>query len=519
MRYRIVIAISVLLIFNVSSLSAQRVLYCAPAEDRFTLRVELAGRAGSYYWVQTAKKVGSREELQFEIYDERMKPVNTVPFLSFSDTALKEYLVFSESYFEQLALVAGPGPKTTKVLVKRYDPGGSAWGEARRVASFPFIESGNSFLLVRSADRTRILLLGFESLTSSAPRLHAILFDQDWRTLYDRVYHHPYITQPMIQDDFTNYPLENYDKGPVKLANNGQWLMESPSRTNLNYLLFHFNAEDTGVSYKEMNLPPSSTMEDVDLSISNEREEASAAVLSTLHYDVLKNVRVVHYSMHGKSFDFDSSYRLSTLISGKIKEDNVVKESFMAVPGNGFLLLKEYGRPFTDWYEEGTLYTDEQWDPAFLFAENNIPDNGVRRPVLRDGYAKYRTLGPLGGSHERGDLGLFYFPSSRGDSAWSGMISKEQVTELNSPNLSYLMVPVRNKLFFLYNSFFRGEDPYATTTILDHRGELLPEAGVLFWKFKKTNLHFQQSRQISEEEVVIPYDNYYRRNGFAIVHF
>jgi hypothetical protein len=143
----------------------------------------------------------------------------------------------------------------------------------------------------------------------------------------------------------------------------------------------------------------------------------------------------------------------------------------------------------------------------------------VRRPVIRDGYAKYRTLAALGGSHERGDLGLFYFPAGRGDSAWSGMISKEQVTELNSPNLSYLMVPVRDKLFFLYNSFYRGEDPYATTTILDHRGELLPDAGVLFWKFRNTNLHFQQSRQISQEEVVIPYDNYYKRSGFAIVHF
>ena len=518
MRYRIAIGFSLALICSSSLLPAQRVLYCAPAEDRFTLRVELAGRAGSYYWVQTAKKVGSQEKLQFEIYDERMKAVNTIPF-SFSDTAFKEYLLFGESYFEQMALVAGPTPNTTSVLVKRYDPGGSTWGDARLVGFLPFAESGNSFLLVRSADRSRILLLGFESMKASAPRLHAVLFDQDWRTLYDRVYRHPYITQPMIQEDFTNYPLENYDKGPVKLANNGQWLMEAPSRTNRNYLLFHFNAEDSGVAYKEMQLPSSSTMEDVDLSISNERGEASAAVLSTFHYDALKNVRVVHYSMNSRSFDFDSSYRLSTLASGKVKEDNVIKESFMAVPGNGFMLLKEYGRPFTDWYEEETAYADEQWDPAYLFAENNIPNNGVSLPALRDGYAKYRTLGALGGSHERGDLGLFYFPSNQGDTAWSGMISKEQVTELNSPNLSYLMVPVRNKLFFLYNSFFRGEDPYATTTILDHRGELLPEAGVLFWKFKKTNLHFQQSRQISEEEVVIPYDNNFRRNGFAIVRF
>ncbi|HTI10981.1 MAG TPA: hypothetical protein VL832_20565 [Puia sp.] len=516
MRYRIAIGISIPLIFHVFFLSAQRVMYVAPVEDRFTLRVDLAGRAGSYYWIQTSRRIGTHEERQFEIYNERMKPVNTVPF-SFSDTAMKEYLVFGESYFEQLALVGDV--KTTRVLVKRYDPEGSTWGDARTVGVFPFAESGNNFLLVRSADRSRMLLLGFESIAGKSPRLHAILFNQDWQALYDRIYQHPFITQPMIQDDFTNYPLENFDKGPVKLANNGQWLMESPSRTNRNYLLFHFNAEDTGVAYKEMTLPSSSTMEDVDLTISNEREEASAAVLSTFHYDALKNVRVVHYSMRSKSFDFDSSYRFSTLVSGKVKEDNVVKESFMAVPGSGFLLLKEYGRIFTEWYDEPDQPYDEQWDPAYLFASNDIPDNGVRAPVLRDGYARYHTLGGLGGSHERGDLGMFYFPASRGDTCWSGMISKEQVTELNSPNLSYLMVPVRNKLFFLYNSFFRGEDPFATTTILDHRGELLQDAGVLFWKFRNTNLHFQQSRQISEEEVVIPYDVNYKRNGFAIVRF
>src|SRR6266702_927814 len=119
MRYRIVIGISIPLIFHVFFLSAQRVLYVAPVEDRFTLRVDLAGRAGSYYWIQTSKRIGAHEERQFEVYNERMKPVNTVPF-SFSDTAMKEYLVFGESYFEQLALVGDV--KTTRVLVKRYDP-------------------------------------------------------------------------------------------------------------------------------------------------------------------------------------------------------------------------------------------------------------------------------------------------------------------------------------------------------------------------------------------------------------
>src|SRR5882757_8717689 len=288
-------------------LSAQRVMYCEPVNDRFTVRTELAGKVGDFYWMQSThrKRTTSRtndpratEEQTFDIYNTRMKPVNTIPSYPISDATLKEYLVTGYNSFDQLVLLGGQ--RKTTLYLQRYEPDGTLVEKGRILDSLPFNESGNSWLLVRSEDQGLILLLGFQSITSYPPKLHALLFDQDWKLLSKRVYAHAYITQPFIQDDFTNYPLEDFTNSPVKLANNGQWLMTSPSRTNSNFLLFHFNAADTGLSFKEIELPMESGMEDVNLSIDNQREEATAAVLSTFHYDVLKNVRVVHYSMKQK---------------------------------------------------------------------------------------------------------------------------------------------------------------------------------------------------------------------------
>lgn len=507
-------------------LSAQRVMYCEPSTDRFTVRTELAGKAGDYYWMQsthrrrpTGKSNDPRDlEVQtFDVYDTRMKPVNSIPALPVTDATLKEYLVTNYNSFDHLVLLGGP--KKTSLFLQRYTPDGVPVDKGHLLDSFPFNESGNSWLLVRSEDQQLMLLLGFQSITSYPPRMNAILFDANWHMLYKRQYAHPFITQPFIQDDFTNYPLESFTNSPVKLANNGQWLMTAPSRTNANFLLFHFGAADTTMAWKEILLPGNSGMEDVNLSIDNERGEATAAVLSTFHYDVLKNVHVVHYSMRQKIFDFDSSYRFSTLVPGKVRDENLTKESFIAVPGSGFMLLKEYGRPFTEWYDDESTY-DLQWDPtSLMIPTSNLPAKTLRSPSLRDGYARFPSLGGLGVEHLRGDLGLFYFPVRRGDSCWSAVLSKEQTTELNSPNLSYFAIPRGDRLFLLYNSFFRNENPYGSTTVLDQKGDVLSDAiSPMFWKFK-TILQFQQARQISWDEVVIPYNNYYGRSGFAVVKF
>jgi hypothetical protein len=117
--------------------------------------------------------------------------------------------------------------------------------------------------------------------------------------------------------------------------------------------------------------------------------------------------------------------------------------------------------------------------------------------------------------HDRGDLSLYYFPSVRGDSCWSGMISEEQVTELNSPNLSYMIVPMRDKLFCLYNSFVHNDQLYAATTVLNRKGQLVTDQGVLFWGLKAP-LDFQRSRQVAPDQVVVPYQRF-GRTGFAVV--
>lgn len=530
MRWRLTIYAGACLLFHSPFVIAQRVLYCEPYSDRFTLREELAAKVGDYYWVETTSRKrnthhtadpSQTEERTFDVYNARMNLVNMIGEFSYPGSPLKEYLVSDDDHFDQVHLLSSG--KKVGVWLQRYEPEGRPSGEGRIVGVFPFYEPGNSFLLVRSEDRSRILLLGFESLSSSSPKLHALLFDDDWQLLSSRVYRHPYITQPLIQDDFTSYPLEDFNKGPLKLANNGEWLMTAPSRTNSNFLLFHFSGTDTAVACKEILLPSSSAMEDVDLSINNERGEAVAGILSDFHYSTLKNVQVVHYSMASKSFDFDSSYRLTTLAAGKVRDGNLVKENFIAVPGRGFMLLKEYGRPFENWYDEDEY--DQGWDPAFLFASNFIPNptgpSVLQKPApgTREGYARYRSMS-VPPDHERGDLSLYYFPAIRGDSTWSGMISKEQVTELNSPNLSYMVIPMRGHLFFLYNSFVHGESLYATTTVINPRGELVSDQGILFWHLKNT-LSFQQSRQIAPDEVVIPYDRIDRqgRIGFAVVLF
>jgi hypothetical protein len=224
-------------------------------------------------------------------------------------------------------------------------------------------------------------------------------------------------------------------------------------------------------------------------------------------------VQVTHYSLIQQQFDFDSSYRFNTLASGKVKNENLVKESFIAVPGMGFMLLKEYGRPNAalDLDED---YNNNQWDPDFMFT-NHIMNNSAGLFINRNGYTRYNKLGGTKGSYERGDLSLFYFPARNRDSCWSGMLNKEQVTEFNAPYLSYTVIPVKDRLFFLYNSILRNDAPFGNTTILDQRGNQLTDEGITFWNYNN-NLVFQRSRQIAENEIAIPYERN-QRKGFAII--
>jgi hypothetical protein len=367
---------------------------------------------------------------------------------------------------------------------------------------------------VASADKTKALLLGFESLPSSAPRLHAMIFDDNWKKISYHVFEHPFITQPFIQDDFFCFPSAA-NNAPVQLANNGEWLMASPSRTNHNFLLFHFDGITNAVAYKEIVLPPLYKMEDIALSVNNEKGEAIAGILSSYRQTVHKNVHVTHYSFLRDAFDFDSSYRFSTLAGIQSKNNNLVKESFVAVPDMGFMLLKEYGRTNNSWY--GADNYTRPWDAEFLLANNTITNTPVRFPINANGYTRYNNTGAISDNYGRGDLSLFYFPGHSADSCWSGFINKKQITELNAPALSYLFIPLQDKLIFLYNSVERDGDPFGCTTVLDPQGNQISDREVISWKSDQSLL-FQQSLQITKNEVAVPYSRN-QQKGFAIIRF
>jgi hypothetical protein len=484
-------------------------------------KFEVVGKASDFYWVERREtiKIGRHEEAErqtLDIYNTRMQLANSIsPFL-IADSLLKEYFVSNDDYFDQLLLIQRDNK--TSLILNRYSPVGQTVNEGKTLLNLPFNEDGNSFLLVRSEDRSKLLLLCYEGVPSEGRRLHTFLFDRNWNLLKYTRYKHYLITQPLIQDDFTSYPIEGFSNGPLKLANNGDWLMAAPSRLNSNFQLYHFNGRDTGYVAKEIRLPGTSTWEDVDLAIDNERQEVFAGIVSIFQYQPLKNVQVIHYSMPNHELDFDSSYRFNTLMAYRIINQNLTHESFIMVPGTGFMLLKEYGRPYeTDYYDNNQYIAPGGLES--VFTDNYIVNSVTPQMVNRDGYTRYDRLSGPRALYNRGDLSLFYFPAHTNDSCWSGIIDKEQVTEFNTPYLSYLVMPVNNKIFLLYNSFYRDNDEnqFGNTTVLDYKGNLIVDAGMVYWKIRNT-LDFQQSHQIAQDEVAIPYENF-KRKGFAIIRF
>ncbi len=511
---RRVFILSITALLSLHFLQAQRVLYSPVIYDRYSTKFEVAAKTENYYWLLSEKQVRSKHadwaEQTFQVYDSRLNEANETLKFVIPSNAAKEYLIGGKKYFDRMLLLNDSNK--INISVQRFLQDGSSYSANKIIASFPFAESGNSFLLVRSEDKSKLMLMCFESVPSSSPKLHTILFDENWHQLLYKVYQHSFISQPIIQDDFTSYPIESFNSCAVQLANNGQWLMAAPSRVNNNFMLFHFCDDSSGFSYKEINVPEFSELEDLALTINNEKGEAFAGLLSKFHYPPLKNVQVVHYSMASQKFDFDSSYRFSTLPGNKFKNENLVHENFVAVPGGGFLLLKEYGRAF----EYST--EDNAWDPELFFANNMAANSTIPSYTNSDGYTKFNNLISTSNIYERGNLSLFYFPAKKNDSCWSGLISKQQTTEMNSPQLSYALFPEKDRLVLLYNSFIRNsEDQYGSSTFLDMQGNMMNDGGVTFWKFN-TMLNFQQAKQIGIDEVAVPYNDK-EKLGFAIIKF
>ena len=485
-------------------MAAQRVLYSPIIEGRSAEHFTVAGKVGNQYWVQTEKRkrripqraeAWMKEEQSFEIYDARLQLVNVVPAATITASTLKKWLVCGNRFFDELVLQSNL--QQTVLRLRRYGADGALLADSA-LADFPFAEPGNSFILVASEDKSKYLLLGFESVPASAPRLHAMIFSDQWKQISSLVFEHPFITQPFIQDDFFCFP-SSLNNAPVQLANNGQWLMAAPSRTNNNFLLLHFDGRTNNVSYKEIILPPTYKMEDLALSVNNEKAEAIAGILSSYRQGARKNVHVTHYSFAGDAFDFDSAYRFSTLPGNQLRNNTLVKESFvLAVPDLGFMLLKEYGRPCTNWYGHDNYLRE----PDIVLASNTSTITPDHFSINPNGYTRYSSGSIVRDNYGRGDLNMFYFPGRPGDSCWNGFINKKQITELNAPALSYLFVPQQDKLIFLYNSVERDDDPFGCTTVLDPQGNLITDREMISWKADQS-LQMQQSLQITSNEMAM----------------
>ena len=334
--------------------NAQRVLYSPFIGNAPATRFEVVGKAGDYYWLQKSKtkyrykKVAEPwlddRELRFDVYDSRMNLVNTVPsFLS--DSIIKEYLITGDEFFDQLIFKSSE--QNVLLLVNRYTADGNLDKESDTLNVFPAHVKCGDFILVRSKDRSKILLLCFETIPESPPGLVTILFDKNWNLLCQTEYTNANISKPLVQYDLVDYPLEDYNSASIKLYNNGNWDMIVSSRTNHNYLLFHFDGTDDNFIYKEIKLSSSLAVEDAGLYIDNETGQGFAGILSRVRTPAIKNIRIAHYSLNDLHIDFDTSYYFNTLAKNKTRNENIFEEYFMIVPGKGFLFLKEYGRTFS----------------------------------------------------------------------------------------------------------------------------------------------------------------------------
>jgi len=285
--------------------------------------------------------------------------------------------------------------------------------------------------------------------------------------------------------------------------------MVFPSRVSHHFSLFHACPNGDEYFFKEILVAPFYKMEDVSMSINNDAQEMTVGLLSAYRNTSLKNVQVCKYSMREGRFDFDTSYHFNEQ-ARDIRSKNLSHERFISVSTGGYMLLKEYGSSFE--FEKPNIPPLTNWESAYLLANYSEANTGEKG--MKEGYQRNRGLAPIPAVRNKGDLNLFYFPAASKDSTWSAVLEMEQHAETNNPDLSYLLMPGKNKLYLIYNSQTGSADPLATTTTLNSHGEETTD-GLVFWRMDKM-LNFQNARRFTMDEVVVPYLNN-QRPGFAIL--
>src|SRR5712664_83529 len=127
MGCRMTITLHALLLLSCSSLFAQQVSYCEPYSDRFTLRQEMLGRVGEYYWVAAINRkkavrhgneFSSTEERDFIVYDAKKGMSSMIEDPLYTMNSVREYLITSDEHFDRINLLRGG--RETEVRLQRY---------------------------------------------------------------------------------------------------------------------------------------------------------------------------------------------------------------------------------------------------------------------------------------------------------------------------------------------------------------------------------------------------------------
>jgi hypothetical protein len=469
------------------------------------------GRVGTNYWIQQRKngdplkrrqrRSASGQEPTFEIYDARLNPIREITYHR-SDTVVKEYLVAGKDFLDQLFFTHTPYQAV--VRLNRYSEDGTMVSPNVRLASFPSTMQADDFLLARSPDKSKILLLGFEPVKGAPPRLHVLLFNSNWKVLAKSLHNEGDLAQPFIQYDFTTYPLEPFENSPVKVADNGEWLMVAPARRSNTYWLCHYK-DNTLVQHP---IPQTQGPAVQSTSLDLKQGKAIAGFLLQTGASPFKKLHLLQFALPEGQLRLDTTYRFRTAAGAYPQDAYLSAQDLFPVEGRGFLLLKEYGRS----YVRADIPEGETGKDGEAAAVNTVNDPV---PLInKKDYTRFSGLYSAQKEVERGDLSLYYFPALPTDSCWSGLLNFAQATNLNAAYLSYVCLPVAGKILFLYNSVTYSGRKFSSTTILDEKGHALRE-GLVFWRSGNL-LDFQKARQIGSRELVVPYQKN-RLHGFAVI--
>lgn len=497
------------------NLFAQHVIYSGSSYVRSLLRYQVIGKSENYYWVEKLQRrrpsfrntnTDDPNSLSFDLFNAKLEPVDEINATNVPGIQ-KQWLLAGKKGLDQLIISNEAGQ--TRITCSRFFPGENITNKTRLIDSLPFSTSPSSFLMVRSDDHSKNLLIVFQNTDSDYTCLHALLFDADWNPVYKKVIANQQFSMPCIQDEEIGFPGENFDNLPIKLANNGEWLMASPSMISRNFSLFHICPDGNEYYFRKIPLSGLYKMEDVAMSIDNNLQEMSVGLLSSYEKTTFKNVQVFKYSMQKGEFYFDSSYHFNSQ-AGDIQNHHLIHERFISVHGGGYMYLKEYGSPYI--FDKPVMPFITNWETAYLMADYSEPLKS--KNAVTQEYLLNKGLSPVSAVHNKGDLNLFYFPGVSRDSTWTGFLDIEQHTTSNNPDLSYLLIPEKNKLYIVYNSMEGTDEPTATTTTLNNRGQSTDDDALVFWKMNKM-LNFQESHRFSANEISIPYLN--NQRGFAIV--